>query len=137
MHRLFVSFAYETFTLSGWSFQDHSARKNMCDPVQPSPYTSQPRVPEGTWFRLFRVRSPLLTESLLMSVPPGTKMFQFPGCASPPYVFRCMIIPLARNWVVPFGDPRIKVCLATPRGLSQPATSFIACSSLGIHHAHV
>ena len=37
---------------------------------------------------LFRVRSPLLAESLLMSVPPGTEMFQFPGFASSPYVFR-------------------------------------------------
>jgi hypothetical protein len=38
---------------------------------------------------LIRVRSPLLTESRLMSFPPGTKMFQFPGFASTPYVFRC------------------------------------------------
>jgi hypothetical protein len=37
---------------------------------------------------LVRVRSPLLTESRLMSFPPGTEMFQFPGFASTPYVFR-------------------------------------------------
>ena len=37
---------------------------------------------------LLRVRSPLLAESLLMSFPPGTEMFQFPGFASYPYVFR-------------------------------------------------
>ncbi len=37
---------------------------------------------------LLRVRSPLLAESLLMSFPPGTEMFQFPGFASQPYVFR-------------------------------------------------
>jgi hypothetical protein len=37
---------------------------------------------------LVRVRSPLLTESRLMSFPPGTEMFQFPGFASRPYVFR-------------------------------------------------
>ena len=37
---------------------------------------------------LVRVRSPLLTESRLMSFPPGTEMFQFPGFASPPYGFR-------------------------------------------------
>ncbi len=37
---------------------------------------------------LFRFRSPLLAESLLMSFPPGTEMFQFPGFASPPYGFR-------------------------------------------------
>ena len=36
---------------------------------------------------LFRFRSPLLAESLLMSVPPGTEMFQFPGFASPHYGF--------------------------------------------------
>ena len=36
---------------------------------------------------LVRVRSPLLTESRLMSFPPGTEMFQFPGFASPTYGF--------------------------------------------------
>ena len=30
------------------------------------------------WFGLFRVRSPLLTESLLFSLPVGTEMFHFP-----------------------------------------------------------
>src|SRR5579885_1122832 len=33
---------------------------------------------------LFRFRSPLLSESRLISVPPGTEMFQFPG-----YRLRC------------------------------------------------
>jgi hypothetical protein len=33
--------------------------------------------------RLFRFRSPLLSESRLISVPPGTEMFQFSGFASP------------------------------------------------------
>ena len=37
---------------------------------------------------LVRVRSPLLAESLLMSFPPATEMFQFAGFASVPYVFR-------------------------------------------------
>src|SRR6201999_3698358 len=32
---------------------------------------------------LVRVRSPLLTESRLMSFPPATEMFQFAGFASP------------------------------------------------------
>ena len=34
-----------------------------------------------TRFGLFPGRSPLLGESLLFSLPPGTKMFQFPGLA--------------------------------------------------------
>lgn len=32
-------------------------------------------------FGLIRVRSPLLTESRLISIPPGTEMCQFPGLA--------------------------------------------------------
>ena len=36
-----------------------------------------------TGIGLVRVRSPLLAESLLMSFPPGTEMFQFPGFALP------------------------------------------------------
>ena len=36
---------------------------------------------------LLRFRSPLLAESLLMSFPPGTEMFQFPGFASGTYEF--------------------------------------------------
>ena len=39
------------------------------------------RIPLDSQHGLVRVRSPLLTESLLMSFPPGTEMFQFPGFA--------------------------------------------------------
>src|SRR5262245_39283780 len=41
----------------------------------------RPHDPEGCppRFRLVPVRSPLLRESRLLSVPPGTEMFQFPG----------------------------------------------------------
>ena len=38
---------------------------------------------------LVRVRSPLLAESRLISFPPGTEMFQFPGFASTTYEFSC------------------------------------------------
>ena len=38
--------------------------------------------------RLFRFRSPLLSESRLMSIPRATEMFQFTRFASYPYVFR-------------------------------------------------
>ena len=34
------------------------------------------------WFWLIRVRSPLLTESLLLSLPGGTEMVHFPPFAS-------------------------------------------------------
>ena len=39
------------------------------------------RVPKTCATGLVRFRSPLLTESRLMSFPPGTEMFQFPGFA--------------------------------------------------------
>jgi hypothetical protein len=39
-----------------------------------------------------------------MSFPPGTEMFQFPGFASTPYVFRCRS---PCGGVSPFGHPRI------------------------------
>ncbi len=42
--------------------------------------------PEG-WFGLIRFRSPLLTESRLISFPPGTEMCQFPGLARQVYAF--------------------------------------------------
>ena len=37
------------------------------------------------------------------------------------------------QWVSPFGNPRVKACLAAHRGLSQLTTSFIAFLCLGIH----
>ena len=37
---------------------------------------------QASRFGLLRVRSPLLTESRLFSLPQGTEMFQFPWCAS-------------------------------------------------------
>ena len=53
---------------------------------------------------LVRVRSPLLAESRLMSVPPANEMFQFAGFASLTYEFSqgspC-------GGVAPFGYPRI------------------------------
>ena len=41
-----------------------------------------PNIPCSAGFRLFRFRSPLLSESLLLSFPPGTEMVHFPGFAS-------------------------------------------------------
>ena len=39
------------------------------------------------WFGLFPVRSPLLGESQLISIPPGTEMFHFSGFALYTYEF--------------------------------------------------
>ena len=45
-----------------------------------------PRV-QAPWFGLFRVRSPLLAESLLFSSPGGTEMVHFPPLPSTAYGF--------------------------------------------------
>ena len=47
----------------------------------------QPHQDESRWFRLIRFRSPLLTESLLLSFPRGNEMFQFPPFAPDAYGF--------------------------------------------------
>ena len=69
-----------------------------------------PGRPEPSWFGLFPVRSPLLGESRLFSLPPGTKMFQFPGFAS---VLSTDDRPSACR-VAPFRNPRIKGRLHLP-----------------------
>ncbi len=43
----------------------------------------QPHETGASWFRLLPVRSPLLGESRLISFPPGTEMFHFPGLSRP------------------------------------------------------
>src|SRR3989338_4237889 len=85
--------------------------------------------------RLVRFRSPLLSESRLISVPLPTEMFQFRRFALLCLCIRQRVTLAGR--VSPFGDPRIKARLPAPRGLSQAATSFIACRRQGIHHMHL
>ena len=73
--------------------------------------------------RLFRFRSPLLSESRLMSIPQGTEMFQFPWFASHTYVFS---VRYPCGWVSPFGNLRINGYLLLPeayRSLSRPSSA--------------
>ena len=84
-------FAYGAFTLYGGSFQRPSTNLRISyfpDRPQPIPATSH-NPGKATLagltpyrFGLFRVRSPLLTESLLFSLPGGTEMVHFPPFAS-------------------------------------------------------
>ena len=80
---------------------------------------------------LVRFRSPLLAESRLMSFPPVLRCFSSPGSLRYAYEFSRRIPYTGR--VAPFGDPRINGSLASPRGFSQRATSFIASQCQGIH----
>ena len=70
-------------------------------------------------FALFPVRSPLLGESRLISFPPGTEMFQFPGLAP------LRVTDLAAGRVAPFGHPEITAYVQLPqafRSLSRPSS---------------
>ena len=84
---------------------------------------------------LIRFRSPLLSESRLISVPPATEMFQFTGFALADLWIQSAVTLAGR--VSPFGHLRIKARLPAPRSFSQAATSFIACNRQGIHHMHL
>ena len=83
-------------------------------------HPSTPDLPKQFRFGLFRVRSPLLAESLLFSLPAGTEMFQFPAFAPDESGGR----PSACR-VAPFGHPRITTCLRFPtafRSLPRPSS---------------
>ncbi len=84
-------------------------------------------------FGLIPFRSPLLGESRLISFPPGTEMFQFPGLPPPCLWIQQGVTPYYQRWVSPFGNPRINGYSAPTRGLSQPFTPFFDSWCQGIH----
>ena len=137
-----MHFAYGAVTHCGPSFQDSSAIHRLCNsvedlmllpsrPTTPSRQRHQALPPDR--FRLLPFRSPLLRESLLLSLPRGTQMFQFPRF--PPLVLcvHTRVTPHDGCGVPPFGHPRIEARSAAPRGFSQPPTSFIGIRRQGIH----
>ena len=127
-------FAYGAVTSYGPAFQLSSANHCICNSLtapmrdQTGPTTpTQQRHRAITLhrFRLIPFRSPLLWESRLLSSPRGTEMFQFPRLPLPVLCVQTGVAGHDPSWVSPFGHPRIDACLTAPRGLSQPATSFI------------
>ena len=87
------------------------------------------------WFGLFRFRSPLLTESRLLSLPVGTEMFHFPTFPPHTLCVQVWVTGHDSSRVSPFGNPRINARSTAPRGLSQPSTSFFGSWCQGIHRA--
>ena len=137
-----MHFAYGALTRCGATFQNASARHQLCNSVEGLvPLLSGPTTPD--WqrhqalpparFRLFPFRSPLLRESLLLSFPRGTEMFQFPRFPPPALCVQAGVTPHDGCRVSPFGHPRIEAWSAAPRGFSQPPTSFIGIRRQGIH----
>ena len=110
-----------------------AGRPQKRDPT--TPYTQPLPGLTRIRFGLIRFRSPLLPESRLFSLPEGTEMFHFPSF--PPHCLCVQQRVTAHDdcRVSPFGNPRIKAWLTTPRGLSWPPTSFIGSWCQGIHRA--
>ena len=75
-------------------------------------------------FGLLRVRSPLLAQSFLLSFPPGTKMFQFPG-----FALGLRQVPESLPAGFPIRTSAGQRAFAPHRGFSQLITSFIASES--------
>ena len=88
--------------------------------------------PQSSWFGLFPFRSPLLRESIFLSFPPVTKMFQFAGLLS---LLLCIHNRITVNyycWVPPFGNLWIKAYLLLPKAyrcLSRPSSASSAKAS--------
>ena len=116
-------------------FPDRSTKILFCNlPTAPychqmKPYNTTATTHTGLtslWFGLFPFRSPLLRESLLISIPAGTEMFHFPAWASLSLCIQKRIGGIHRLGF-PIRTSSDHGLLAAPRGLSQLATSFFAC----------
>src|SRR5699024_5757043 len=127
-------YVYGGFTLYATTFQSASTSFTVYDSLFPRQQELRgPTTPRGqrlpaitsTRFSLFRVRSPLLPESRLFSLPVGTEMFHFPTFPPAALCVQAGVPGLSSRQVSPFGNPRITARLSASRGLSQTPTSFI------------
>jgi len=135
-------FAYGALTPCGAPFQAlrltrclvtpwRGWRTLLVAPTTPGRQRRQALPPPG--FGLVPVRSPLLGESLLLSSPGGTEMFQFPPFPPPALCVQAGVTWHSPRRVSPFGDPWINAWSTAPHGLSQSPTSFIGSRRQGIH----
>ena len=133
---------YRALTCCGATFQNASTSEEICNSVSDlvlrlsgptTPNWQRHQALPPTRFRLFPFRSPLLRESLLLSFPQGTEMFQFPWFPLPALCVQAGVTPHDGCRVSPFGHPRINARSTAPRGFSQPPTSFFGIRRQGIH----
>ena len=108
---------------------------NLFSSIDSHLFSPQPRWTEVLRFGLFRFRSPLLTESLLISLPGPTEMFQFNPSSLVHLCIQCTMhgcLVHACFHIRKSPDQRI---FAPPRGLSQLVTSFFGDWCQGIRPA--
>ena len=103
----------------------------FCNSHVRSPTTPQ-RKPSR--FRLFRFRSPLLTESHSLSFPPVTEMFHFTGCRDVSAMYSQKLDQVLTRSGYPIRKCTGQSVFAAIRALSQLITSFFAYWHQGIHH---
>ena len=93
----------------------------------------QPRQDKSRRFGLFRVRSPLLTESILVLFLRLLRCFTSPRIARPILCIQTGATPNDRCRVSPFGNLRIKACVPLPeayRSLLRPSSPDEAKASI-------
>src|SRR5262249_9529660 len=105
---------------------DRSTSRLVADSLALKPDGPFNPVVQARRFGLFRVRSPLLAESLLFSLPVGTEMVHFPTLSSLRLWIQRRILRDEPKGVSPFGDPRVKACLQLTgayRSLPRPSST--------------
>ena len=111
-----------------------------------------PQQDKSRWFGLFRVRSPLLTESILFIFLRILRCFTSPRVALPVLYIQTGMAPYDWSRVSPFGNLRIKACVPLPeayRSLLRPSSPddakaftvgcnwFYANATLGVYFTHL
>jgi hypothetical protein len=129
-----TGFAYRAITFYGVGFQPlrlpvgfvtSRGRCAFLRTVPTTPCVQRAHAFTYARFRLFPVRSPLLRESRLISLPPGTKMFQFPGFLLSGKFFLPEMFQLIVGTGFPIRRSRDHRMFAPPPGLSQLTTAFV------------
>ena len=98
-------------------------------------FSPQPRWTEVLRFGLVRVRSPLLTESRLISLPGPTEMFQFNPSSLVHLCIQCTMHGCLVHACFHIRKSPDQWIFAPPRGLSQLVTSFFGDWCQGIRPA--
>ena len=120
------AFAYGALTLCGRSFQsvrlaDWLVTRRPCGLAGPTTPSCK-----HAGLGYVRVRSPLLAESRLISLPAGTEMVHFPALPSTGLWIQPGIPRHEPGWVAPFGDLRVEACLRLTgayRSLPRPSST--------------
>ena len=92
----------------------------------------QPQRSKLHWFGLFRVRSPLLTESNFFLFLRVLRCFSSPGALLYVYLIQHRVAGHYSGWVPPFGYPWINAYLQLPmafRSLPRPSSALGAKAS--------